>query len=374
MTPAEPADRATLIRRATFDLDWPAAQRRGDRRVCRRHRARRVCQGGRIVCSIRRTMASAGDAIGSTWPATPTRRDTCACRKSGDFPTPSRIATTSFARSTRICPTIDSSSSNWRPTNWRRPTEHGSLAALGFLTLGRRFTGNKHDIIDDRIDVVTRGLLGLTVTCARCHDHKYDPIPTADYYSLYGVFASSDDPIVPPLIAPVGSDAAAQALRARAGGTAPGPRGIRIETVRGAARRLSRCHGRLSGQGAGGQGAAAAAAADGPRTRCARSWSIVGSTPSSGPTARPGFWPVAPTHVDFGRRLRSGRPRGRSRLGRLERPTDELLGARTGSCTIRRGRAWTWRAATDSCFRARIEAGKRCSPRPPRPPRHCRGA
>ena len=48
-----------------------------------------------------------------------------------------------------------------------------------------------HDIIDDRIDVVTRGLMGLTVTCARCHDHKYDPIPTADYYSLYGVFAST---------------------------------------------------------------------------------------------------------------------------------------------------------------------------------------
>ena len=59
-----------------------------------------------------------------------------------------------------------------------------SLAALGFLTLGRQFTGNPHDIIDDRIDVVTRGLLGLTVGCARCHDHKYDPIPTADYYAL----------------------------------------------------------------------------------------------------------------------------------------------------------------------------------------------
>jgi hypothetical protein len=69
-----------------------------------------------------------------------------------------------------------------------------SQAAMGFLTLGRRFLNNKHDIIDDRIDVVTRGMLGLTVTCARCHDHKYDPIPTADYYSLYGVFASSDEP------------------------------------------------------------------------------------------------------------------------------------------------------------------------------------
>jgi hypothetical protein len=77
----------------------------------------------------------------------------------------------------------------------RRP-----LAALGFLTLGRRFLNNQPDIIDDRIDVTCRGLLGLTVTCARCHDHKFDPIPTKDYYSLYGVFASSVEPKELPLI------------------------------------------------------------------------------------------------------------------------------------------------------------------------------
>ena len=74
------------------------------------------------------------------------------------------------------------------------------LAAMGFLTLGRRFLNNPHDIIDDRIDVVPRGMMGLTVSCARCHDHKYDPIPMADYYSLYGVFASSHEPGDKPLI------------------------------------------------------------------------------------------------------------------------------------------------------------------------------
>lgn len=73
------------------------------------------------------------------------------------------------------------------------------LTALGFVTLGGRFMSNPHDIIDDRIDVVTRGLLGLTVTCARCHDHKFDPIPAKDYYALYGVFASSVEPNIPPL-------------------------------------------------------------------------------------------------------------------------------------------------------------------------------
>ncbi|MCX6952065.1 MAG: DUF1549 domain-containing protein, partial [Verrucomicrobia bacterium] len=75
------------------------------------------------------------------------------------------------------------------------------LAAMGFLTVGRRFLGNQNDIIDDRIDVVTRGLMGLTVACARCHDHKFDPIPTRDYYALHGMFASSEEPAEKPLIA-----------------------------------------------------------------------------------------------------------------------------------------------------------------------------
>ena len=76
------------------------------------------------------------------------------------------------------------------PGNGKRP-----LAALGFLTLGARFMGNVHDVIDDRIDVVCRGLMSLTVTCARCHDHKFDPIPAQDYYSLYGVWPVPASPI-----------------------------------------------------------------------------------------------------------------------------------------------------------------------------------
>ena len=80
--------------------------------------------------------------------------------------------------------------------------DRGALAALGFLTVGGRFMNNVQDILDDRIDVTTRGLMGLTVSCARCHDHKFDPIPTADYYALYGVFASSDEPSVAPLLGP----------------------------------------------------------------------------------------------------------------------------------------------------------------------------
>ncbi len=71
------------------------------------------------------------------------------------------------------------------------------LIALGFFGLGAQYYKNSDaakaaaDELDDRVDTLTRGFLGLTVSCARCHDHKFDPIPTQDYYSLAGVFHSS---------------------------------------------------------------------------------------------------------------------------------------------------------------------------------------
>ena len=71
------------------------------------------------------------------------------------------------------------------------------LPALGFLGLGPWYYDNgsvevtRADERHDRVDVVTRGFLGLTVACARCHDHKYDPIPQRDYYSLAGVFLNT---------------------------------------------------------------------------------------------------------------------------------------------------------------------------------------
>ncbi|MFM2217479.1 MAG: hypothetical protein RL240_1797 [Planctomycetota bacterium] len=72
--------------------------------------------------------------------------------------------------------------------------EQGHLDAMGMLTLGRRFLNNPHDVADDRIDVVTRGLMGVTAACARCHDHKFDPVSMADYYSLHGAFLGSEEP------------------------------------------------------------------------------------------------------------------------------------------------------------------------------------
>ncbi|MDB5328997.1 MAG: hypothetical protein JWP03_148, partial [Phycisphaerales bacterium] len=82
-----------------------------------------------------------------------------------------------------------------------------SLAALGFITVGKRFA-NPNDTLDERIDTLCKATMALTVSCARCHDHKFDPIPQADYYSLHGVFSSTIEPADLPLIgkSPAGKD------------------------------------------------------------------------------------------------------------------------------------------------------------------------
>jgi hypothetical protein len=75
-------------------------------------------------------------------------------------------------------------------------TDRGDLPALGFLGLGPKYYNRSRlDVMaeewEDRVDTVSRTMLGLTVACARCHDHKFDPISMRDYYALAGVFAST---------------------------------------------------------------------------------------------------------------------------------------------------------------------------------------
>lgn len=71
--------------------------------------------------------------------------------------------------------------------------------ATGYLAMARRFGSLVerypwHLTIEDTVDNMGRTMLGLTLACARCHDHKFDPISTRDYYSLYGIFASTRYP------------------------------------------------------------------------------------------------------------------------------------------------------------------------------------
>ncbi|MCW1914770.1 DUF1553 domain-containing protein [Luteolibacter sp. GHJ8] len=79
------------------------------------------------------------------------------------------------------------------------PERDRLLTATGFLALGVKDVNQRFkvrfqmDNVDEKIDTVTRSVLGLTVSCARCHDHKFDPVPITDYYSLAGIFTSTED-------------------------------------------------------------------------------------------------------------------------------------------------------------------------------------
>ncbi len=81
----------------------------------------------------------------------------------------------------------------------KTPAERDAhLIATGFLALGVKDVNQRFkvrfvmDNVDEQIDTVTRSVLALTASCARCHDHKFDPIPISDYYALAGIFQSSD--------------------------------------------------------------------------------------------------------------------------------------------------------------------------------------
>ncbi|MBK7997191.1 MAG: PSD1 domain-containing protein [Verrucomicrobia bacterium] len=76
---------------------------------------------------------------------------------------------------------------------------HDRLIATGYIANARRFGSRvddypQHLTIEDTLDNLGKAFLGLTINCARCHDHKFDPIPTADYYALYGIFNSTRYP------------------------------------------------------------------------------------------------------------------------------------------------------------------------------------
>ncbi len=196
LSPNPAADDRTFVRRLSFDLtglpltpeqvdafladDHPGARRRlVDRLLSTPGHAQRWARIWLDVARFAEDQAhKVGDNDSLTYPNAYLYRDWVVGAMADDLPYDQ------FIRMQLAADLID-------------PKNRSSHIALGFLGLGPKYYRRSDpevmaDEWEDRIDTVSRGLLGLTVACARCHDHKYDPIPTADYYSLAGVFASTE--------------------------------------------------------------------------------------------------------------------------------------------------------------------------------------
>jgi hypothetical protein len=202
MAPSPPTDKATLLRRATYDLiGLPPTTEEQDAFI-------RDGSPNAFVKVVDRLLASPhyGERWGRFWLDTARYADTIGGDRGDNNRTDYRYP---FAWTYRdwVIKAFNADlpydqfvkqqlAADLIPKN---PVEN--LAALGFLTVGERF-GNPNDVINDRIDVVSKGFLAMTVACARCHDHMFDPIPTTDYYALHGVFASITEPREKPLISP----------------------------------------------------------------------------------------------------------------------------------------------------------------------------
>ncbi len=118
------------------------------------------------------------------------------------FRKPPATAITSSTRSTATSLSTSLSASNWPATSWLAQGVAGnyaeSVVATGFLALSRRYATAPFELwhltLEDTIETTGRAFLGLTLRCARCHDHKFDPVSQRDYYALYGIFASTTFP------------------------------------------------------------------------------------------------------------------------------------------------------------------------------------
>ncbi len=205
LTPSPLADKRTLIRRVTFDLTGlPPTEPEIQRYLADASPGAFAKVVDRLLASpaygerwarywmdVARYSDTKGDPPRRDDPRFPhawTYRDYLIASFNDDKPYPQFI-TEQLAADLLVKET----SARAKAAKSELPEDNGVLAALGFLRLGNQHDGRRNDIIDDRIDVTSKAFLGLTVSCARCHDHKFDPIPTKDYYSFYGVFANTTE-------------------------------------------------------------------------------------------------------------------------------------------------------------------------------------
>ena len=217
LKPAPPADKTTLLRRATFDLTGlpPTEKELRDFLADKSPKAfekvvdqllaspRYGERWGRHWLDVMRYADSTGSDEDHRYPHAWRYRDYVVQAFNDDMPYDQ------FVRE-QLAGDILAADPN-------SGVGYRGIVATGFLAVGKKALAQKdlplkrYDVVDDQIDVTAKAFMGLTVTCARCHDHKFDPIATKDYYQMAGIFASTlsyekgetGDPIQTPL-APAG--------------------------------------------------------------------------------------------------------------------------------------------------------------------------
>jgi hypothetical protein len=213
LKPAPPADKTTLLRRATFDLTGlPPTERELQDFLADQssHAFEKVVdrllasprygeRWGRHWLDVMRYADSTGSDEDHRYPHAWRYRDYVVEAFNNDMPY------NQFVRE-QLAGDILAADPN-------SGVGYRGIVATGFLALGKKALAQKdlplkrYDVVDDQIDVTAKAFLGLTITCARCHDHKFDPIATRDYYQLAAIFASTlsyaggatGDPIQTPL-------------------------------------------------------------------------------------------------------------------------------------------------------------------------------
>ncbi|MHB1081227.1 MAG: PSD1 and planctomycete cytochrome C domain-containing protein [Prosthecobacter sp.] len=193
ITPVQEADRRTLIRRVSFDLTGlPPTLEEVESFLKDGSAAAFERVVDRLLASPRY-----GERWGRHWLDVVRYADTCG--NASDYPVPQAYKYRNYV--------IKAFNDDMPFDQFIREQIAGDLlpaasdgerfrhtVATGYLAISRRFGGGKGPVnltIDDAIDNLGRSFLGLSVSCARCHDHKFDPVPQADYYALYGILSST---------------------------------------------------------------------------------------------------------------------------------------------------------------------------------------
>jgi hypothetical protein len=193
LAPGADADKLTLLRRATFDLTGlPPTPREADD-FLRDHSPEAFAK------VVDRLLAGTayGEKWGRHWLDLVRYADTAGCNS--DFPVPSaykyrNYVIDAFNRDKPYDQFIREQIAGDLLPSATEAERQEKIIATGYIANSRRFGSRDVDdnlMIDDTIDNLGKAFLGLSLNCARCHDHKFDPIPQRDYYALYGIFKST---------------------------------------------------------------------------------------------------------------------------------------------------------------------------------------